>query len=159
MSGFAATFAKQPIQRAKWIRQVHEGPTAPGYRQIINETLAKRGVKGLFGGSMAAIYRNVPHSMLAYSIYPKAEAAVLRFQRRGSAPGDETSVKKSFSTRFMAGYVTILFTTMITHPLDTLRVRLSVRNIPWACAKYPLGHSNVHAHWHVEARRELLAPR
>jgi len=36
-------------------------------------------------------------------------------------------VKRSFSTRFWAGYATLFVTTLITHPLDTMRVRLSVR--------------------------------
>jgi hypothetical protein len=31
-----------------------------------------------------------------------------------------------FSTRFWAGYATTFFATLVTHPLDTLRVRISV---------------------------------
>ena len=38
ISGLAATFAKQPIQRIKWIRQVHEG-TAKSYYRILTDTV------------------------------------------------------------------------------------------------------------------------
>lgn len=128
ISGFVATFAKQPIQRVKWIRQVHEGPPVP-YKHIVRETMSKSGGRGFFAGSLASVYRNVPHSMLAYTVYPKAEAKVLALQQQltvsSGATVDET---RSFSTRFYAGYATLLFTTAITHPLDTLRVRLSVHS-------------------------------
>lgn len=40
---------------------------------------------------------------------------------------DESASKRRFSTRFCAGYITLLFATIISHPLDTLRVRLSVK--------------------------------
>jgi hypothetical protein len=127
MSGFAATFAKQPIQRIKWIRQVHEGTSLP-YKHIITETIAKLGGRGFFAGSMAAIYRNVPHSMLAYTFYPKAETLVFRCQVwLGHDEADAAARKRNFTTRFWAGYITLFGTTLITHPLDTLRVRLSVR--------------------------------
>jgi solute carrier family 25 protein 42 len=126
-SGFAATFAKQPIQRIKWIRQVHEGPAIP-YRNIFRDTYANIGLRGFFNGSMAAIYRNVPHSTLAYTIYPKAETLVFRLQKwLGQDEPDSASRKRNFTTRFGAGYITLFGATLITHPLDTLRVRLSVR--------------------------------
>ena len=38
VSGVAATFAKQPIQRVKWIRQVHEGHAKP-YTSIVKDTV------------------------------------------------------------------------------------------------------------------------
>ena len=143
VSGVAATFAKQPIQRVKWIRQVHEGHAKP-YTSIVKDTvrftrphplylsplqspgslthsrpsflppslaprfasfvalgslarclrvclfvylsihgslqLTRGGPRGFFAGSMAAIYRNVPHSTLAYTVYPKAETFVFALQ-------------------------------------------------------------------------------
>ena len=39
VSGVAATFAKQPIQRVKWIRQVHEGEAIP-YSRILKDTVS-----------------------------------------------------------------------------------------------------------------------
>ena len=89
MSGFAATFAKQPIQRLKWIRQVDSGAAVP-YNELLRRTVQEDGVLGLFRGSVAGIMRNVPHSALVYSIYPKMEAAVVekiraRRKRRSEA--------------------------------------------------------------------------
>mmetsp|Transcript_20466 Transcript_20466/g.59779 ORF Transcript_20466/g.59779 Transcript_20466/m.59779 type:complete len:317 (+) Transcript_20466:30-980(+) len=123
VSGVAATFAKQPIQRMKWIRQVHEGQPIP-YSRIAQETMAKQGLRGFFAGSMAAIYRNVPHSIMAYSLYPHCEAVVFGLERRADPRRKDPSA--SFSTRFWAGYATLFLTTIVTHPLDTIRVRLSV---------------------------------
>mmetsp|Transcript_88288 Transcript_88288/g.252523 ORF Transcript_88288/g.252523 Transcript_88288/m.252523 type:complete len:113 (+) Transcript_88288:430-768(+) len=94
VSGAAATFAKQPIQRMKWIRQVNEKASVP-YRTIISDTLAKRGVIGLFSGSMAGIYRNVPHSAIVYTVFPHCDNFVAKITGENS--------KKSFWTRFWAG--------------------------------------------------------
>jgi hypothetical protein len=45
----------------------------------------------------------------------------------GEQADGASDVQLSFSTRFWAGYATLFVTTLVTHPLDTLRVRLSVR--------------------------------
>ncbi len=140
VSGFAATFAKQPIQRIKWIRQVDAGVPVP-YIELVYRTVRTDGMLGLFRGSVAGIMRNVPHSALVYTIYPKWEAIVLQQQRRlrptSERPTDEAAAssttsaapakqKVQFSTRFWAGYATLFMATLVTHPLDTLRVRISV---------------------------------
>lgn len=65
VSGFAATFAKQPIQRIKWIRQIDSGAVVP-YSELVRRTIVRDGFLGLFRGSTAGITRNVPHSMLVY---------------------------------------------------------------------------------------------
>ena len=166
--GFAATFAKQPIQRIKWIRQVNSGAVVP-YNELFWKTIQADGVTGLFRGSVAGIMRNVPHSALVYTIYPIFEPLVLQQQALGRLPGGDFGLRRSrgggggsgggdasnsssspgdaksrdargsgggssrgeggkaaFSTRFWAGYATLFFATLITHPLDTLRVRISV---------------------------------
>ncbi|KAL1519810.1 hypothetical protein AB1Y20_023317 [Prymnesium parvum] len=146
ISGFAATFAKQPLQRIKWIRQIDSGRCVP-YSELVSSTIRRDGLLGLFRGSTAGIIRNVPHSMLVYSIYPKCEHFVLAKQQQvgGSLLGlpcpqslarllgceaahtDLSSGGKvAFSTRFWAGYATLMCATMVTHPLDTIRVRISV---------------------------------
>jgi solute carrier family 25, member 42 len=85
-----------------------------------------QGYRGFFSGSLASIYRNVPHSMLAYSFYPHAETFI--FHKVQGFDINEDKSSRSFSTRFWAGYITLFCTTLITHPLDTLRVRLSVNH-------------------------------
>ncbi|KAJ8598850.1 hypothetical protein CTAYLR_010445 [Chrysophaeum taylorii] len=109
VAGLMATFAKQPIQRVKWIRQT--SPVEQPYSVIFRETLQRYGWRGFFGGSLAAICRNVPHSVIVYSLYPHCA---------------QLAREETFGTRFAAGYVTLILSTMATHPLDTLRVRLSV---------------------------------
>ena len=66
VSGFCATFAKQPIQRVKWIRQTSSEPVA--YATIARRTLQTQGLRGFMSGSAAAVYRNVPHSVLVLSL-------------------------------------------------------------------------------------------
>jgi solute carrier family 25, member 42 len=119
VSGFAATFAKQPIQRIKWMRQIDAGAAIP-YPELVRRTLRQDGGIGLFRGSTAGIMRNVPHSMLVYSIYPYCETMVLRQQKLLARDGQEPP-KKAFSTRFVAGYATLMAATLVTHPLDTIR--------------------------------------
>lgn len=72
VSGFAATVAKQPIQRLKWIRQVDAGKPVP-YGTVLRQTVQSGGVLSLFRGSTAAICRNVPHSAIVYSLFPVFE--------------------------------------------------------------------------------------
>ena len=74
----------------------------------------------LRAGSAAGVYRNVPHSVLVYSLYPHAADLTRRVLRGGT--------EESFWTRFVAGYVTMVGATIVTHPLDTLRVRVSVQS-------------------------------
>ena len=116
VSGFCATFAKQPIQRVKWIRQTSSEPVA--YATIASRTLQTQGLRGFMSGSAAAVYRNVPHSVLVYSLYPHAAALT----KKVSGGREEV-----FATRFCAGYITMVGATLVTHPLDTLRVRVSVQ--------------------------------
>lgn len=117
VAGFCATFAKQPIQRVKWIRQTSSEQIS--YGAIARRTLATQGAMGFMSGSAAAVYRNVPHSVLVYSLYPHAASLTKKWSGL-----DE----QSFGTRFFAGYVTMVGATMVTHPLDTLRVRVSVQS-------------------------------
>ena len=84
LSGFAATYAKQPVQRLKWIRQVDAGAPVP-YGTVLRRTLESDGVLGLFRGSLAAISRNVPHSALVYTIFPHFEQLVI--EQRIATPG------------------------------------------------------------------------
>jgi len=116
VSGFAATYAKQPVQRLKWIRQVDPGAPVP-YATVLRRTLERDGVLGLFRGSLAAICRNVPHSAIVYTIFPHFEQLVI--EQQVATPG-------TFAVRFWAGYATLFAATLVTHPLDTLRVRISV---------------------------------
>ena len=117
VAGLVATFAKQPIQRAKWIKQT-ESHGSRSFRSIVSETMMTHGWRGFFSGSVAAICRNVPHSALVYSLYP-------HFAKMTTAKMANAS-EESFGTRFAAGYVTMIAATCVTHPMDTLRVKLSV---------------------------------
>eukprot|EP00968_Pinguiococcus_pyrenoidosus_P021090 scaffold2671_cov252-Pinguiococcus_pyrenoidosus.AAC.20 len=122
-SGTLATVAKQPIQRIKWIRQVslRSDGAESSYRGIVQQTVRRDGLRGFFRGSLGSIVRNVPHSVLVYSIYPHAEDVVLEMSR-----GQHAKEQTSFAVRFWAGYITLFSATLVTHPLDTLRVRSAV---------------------------------
>jgi len=113
VAALAATFAKQPIQRVKWIQQTSPGPLR-SYGSIITATMQSHGWRGFFGGSWAAVCRNVPHSVIVYTLYPHCARACAFAE------------KETFASRFAAGYVTMVLSTLVTHPLDTLRVRIAV---------------------------------
>ena len=99
----------------KWIRQTSSEPVA--YATIASRTLQTQGLSGFMSGSAAAVYRNVPHSVLVYSLYPHAANLTKKSGGR----------EEVFMTRFCAGYITMVGATLVTHPLDTLRVRVSVQ--------------------------------
>ena len=123
VSGCVATIAKQPIQRIKWIRQVSldsSEAASAHYGSIVRSTVAKDGFLGFFRGSAGSILRNVPHSALVYSMYPHAERGMDRVLPADFGDG------RSFAVRFGAGYVTLMAATLVTHPLDALRVRVAV---------------------------------
>merc|ERR1712167_204298 len=88
------------------------------YATIASRTLQTQGLSGFMSGSAAAVYRNVPHSVLVYSLYPHAAALT----KKVSGGREEV-----FMTRFCAGYITMVGATLVTHPLDTLLVRVSVQ--------------------------------
>lgn len=115
MAGFAATFAKQPIQRVKWIQQTESSHRS--LASIFHETMHSHGWRGFFGGSLAAVARNVPHSVIVYTLYPHCALACTDLLR---------TKNETFASRFAAGYLTMVLSTVMTHPLDTLRVRIAV---------------------------------
>lgn len=57
---------------------------------------------------------------------------MLRLQRDGAAPPGDAGAPRARAcgadTRLLAGFATLSVTTAFTHPLDTLRVRISVTN-------------------------------
>jgi len=126
LAGMAATVAKQPVQRIKWLRQVNEANVNVPYRTLVRDTMRVHGPLGFFSGSMAAMYRNVPHSLLVYTAYPYCERAASRGLASAGIE-DQGGGGVKFLTRFVAGYMALSVTTAITHPLDTMRVRLAVR--------------------------------
>jgi len=120
ISGAVATLARQPIQRLKWIRQVDPGQPVP-YGTVLRRTVQEGGVLGLFRGSTAGIVRNIPHSSLVYTIYPWWERNI-----KAALGGEARGGESSFGTRFFAGFATGFCATVATHPLDTIRVRISL---------------------------------
>lgn len=127
IAGSLATIVKQPLSRIKWLKQVSE------YHTIVQEAsipkIAKHIVKsegairGLWRGTFSAIARNVPHSILIFSLYPIFRQTL-----------SKSSLSYSYSIRTtnvmlnaLSGSLASLFTSLITHPLDTIRVRIAVQ--------------------------------
>eukprot|EP01083_Nonionella_stella_P154426 497545_1 len=114
-----ATISKQPIARVKFLRQVSEASTKIeqiSLWRLYGDLIREEGLLiGSFRGSTAACFRNIPHSMITYSLYPK-------FQRLLDKHIHTTHLNKAF-----AGSLASMNAHLITHPLDTVRVRIAVQ--------------------------------
>ena len=75
IAGVTATLSKQPLQRLKWMRQVARSESELGskttYFRIVSNIIKNEGAFGLFRGVYATFARNVPHSALAYTFFPR----------------------------------------------------------------------------------------
>lgn len=75
IAGTVATLSKQPLQRLKWMRQVARAESAMGgkttYLTVVRNIIQTEGALGLFRGVFATFARNVPHSALAYTFFPR----------------------------------------------------------------------------------------
>jgi len=127
LAGIGATILKQPLERLKWLRQVSSTRSELGrqinYFKIFKTIISKEGIRGLFRGTLAGISRNVPHSALTYTIYPK-------FQRFFTPILYSPSYSKTTNRALLhtvTGGVSAICSTIFTHPLDTLRVRIAVQ--------------------------------
>lgn len=77
----------------------------------------REGVSGLWRGSGSSILRNTPHSACVFTLYPKIHSQVNQL-----FPDTFKPVK-----RLLSGFLTTSMVTLFTHPLDTVRVRVSAQ--------------------------------
>lgn len=114
-----ATFAKQPIARVKFLRQVSESATAvdrEGIMTLYSTLIREEGFfKGLYRGSTSACLRNIPHSIIVYTLFPMYNRTLNRLF-------DSRKMNNALS-----GSLASLNGHIITHPLDTVRVRIAVQ--------------------------------
>ena len=115
-----ATLAKQPIARVKFLKQCSESNTTVETTSSINlylNLMRREGVLlGLFRGSSSACMRNIPHSILTYSLYPKYLRLLTQSDRL-----------QSTLAKGLAGSLASMNAHLLTHPLDTVRVRIAVQ--------------------------------
>jgi len=111
-----ATVSKQPLLRIKWIRQVNElHGKQVGYITQLRRIAVSEGFFGLWRGTGVSVLRNIPHASLVYTFYPQ-------FERKTGEYFDRRGVVRVISGTLAASSVTLL-----THPLDTMRVRISTQ--------------------------------
>jgi len=111
-----ATISKQPLLRIKWIRQVNElKGQQVGYVTQLRCIAVREGFFGLWRGTGVSIFRNIPHASLVYTLYPQFESKTGEyFDHRGVV-------------RVISGTLAASSVTLLTHPLDTIRVRISTQ--------------------------------
>ena len=116
-----ATFAKQPIARVKFLKQVSESKTKMeeiSLFRLYRDLIKQEGILiGLFRGSTSACFRNIPHSMLTYTLYPKYSRLL----------NEKCGVKNKKLIHGFSGSLASMNAHIITHPLDTIRVRIAVQ--------------------------------
>ena len=116
----AATLAKQPIARVKFLKQVSESATKVeqiSLWRLYGDIIKNEGIFiGLFRGSFSACFRNIPHSMITYTLYPKYNKLLNKYGLF------EYKLEKALS-----GSLASMNAHLLTHPLDTVRVRIAVQ--------------------------------
>ena len=121
-----ATFAKQPIARVKFLKQVSEYATKMeqiSLYQLYGDIVKNEGFfKGLFRGSFSACFRNIPHSMMTYTFYPKYRRLLNKKLITSSNKTYMTNINNAFS-----GSLASMSAHILSHPMDTIRVRIAVQ--------------------------------
>ncbi len=98
------------------------------------------GMRGIFRGTMSGIFRNVPHSALVYTFYPKVNHFLVDhipyFQtdnlgsvrmRKNKGEREEGSAKRTALLHAATGSIASILTTVFTHPMDVIRVRIAAQ--------------------------------
>jgi len=86
-----------------------------GYITQLRRIAISEGFFGLWRGTGVSILRNIPHASLVYTFYPQFERKTGQyFERRGVV-------------RVISGTLAASSVTLLTHPLDTIRVRISTQ--------------------------------
>jgi len=116
LAATCASTCKQPLVRLKWIRQVSEqrGKQAT-YTSLARLMVTSEGIRGLWRGTWVSICRNVPHAALTYSLYPKLERRIGHYHNNRAL------------IRVSSGILASVSVSLVTHPLDTLRVRVTTQ--------------------------------
>eukprot|EP00485_Elphidium_margaritaceum_P000241 CAMPEP_0202695262 /NCGR_PEP_ID=MMETSP1385-20130828/8902_1 /ASSEMBLY_ACC=CAM_ASM_000861 /TAXON_ID=933848 /ORGANISM="Elphidium margaritaceum" /LENGTH=322 /DNA_ID=CAMNT_0049351261 /DNA_START=23 /DNA_END=991 /DNA_ORIENTATION=- len=119
IAAVAATVTKQPIARIKFLKQVAESSTTVEQMSLYRlyaDIIKREGVfLGLFRGSASACFRNIPHSVLTYTLYPCAQRLLHRSNM------DARLIKS------LSGSLASMSAHCLTHPLDTVRVRIATQ--------------------------------
>jgi len=86
-----------------------------GYVSQLRRIAVREGFFGLWRGTGVSVVRNIPHASLVYTFYPQ-------FERKTGEYFNHRGVVRVISGTLAASSVTLL-----THPLDTMRVRISTQ--------------------------------
>ena len=68
-----ATYAKQPIQRIKWLKQISEADahvTKQSIFELLRDIYKDEGILRLWRGTTPSVIRNVPYATIVYTAYP-----------------------------------------------------------------------------------------
>ncbi len=140
VAGVCATVSKQPLERLKWLRQVSETDSYLGheknYFRLARTIFSTEGMRGIFRGTMSGIFRNVPHSALVYTFYPKVNHFLVDhipyFQtgnlanvrmRKNKGEREEGSAKRTALLHATTGSIPSILTTFFTHPMDVILLK------------------------------------
>jgi len=119
MAGAVAKSVTAPLDRIKLLMQTHgirtAGAKSIGFLQAITLIGKEEGLKGYWKGNLPQVIRVIPYSavqLFSYEFYKK------------SFKGNNEEL--SVVGRLMAGACAGMTSTLVTYPLDVLRLRLAV---------------------------------
>jgi len=124
LAGFCQVIATNPmellkIQGATMAEKIKAGTLqqATPYSVLVRQL----GVTGLYTGVLATLSRDVPFSMIYFSLYAQTKDMLLR----DTAPGEPLGIKP-----FLAGAIAGTTAAAVTTPIDVIKTRVHAEAVP-----------------------------
>lgn len=118
IAGIVAKSAIAPLERIKMSFQVsNQSYTSMGAINRGKDIYATSGIMGLWKGHTTTIIRVAPYAGLSYAIHDFAEREFKYLYKTDTLP---------FALKFLSGSIGGMGATLLTYPLDVLRVRLAL---------------------------------
>mmetsp|Transcript_29048 Transcript_29048/g.57024 ORF Transcript_29048/g.57024 Transcript_29048/m.57024 type:complete len:395 (-) Transcript_29048:151-1335(-) len=128
IAGAVARTSVAPIDRVKILMQTQHiqlkgEKKYTGIRQTLQTILQEEGVKRLWRGNMTNMVRVIPYSATQFATYDFFKAYLVGCT---SSMGFEQNDSSAVLQRLCSGAMAGMAATTVTHPLDVIRLRLSV---------------------------------
>lgn len=116
MAGFFATFVSYPFELTRRMMLLDEG------NRQIHQTIAQCTRQRFYGGGMRAVYHGLSYSLISSSIFRGLFYGGYETCKFSLSPGNKPN---STGEKIISGYVASLFSLLLCHPLETIRLSIA----------------------------------